>query len=148
MPVPELDDHGLLPAGVHDCTIDELRARFGSFQTSDRRPRLFEKLQALVSEAWSAPLGRWFVVDGSFVTSKPEPNDIDLLLVLPIGHDLRSDLGPAQYHLVSKKSVRRRYGFDIIAVRENTTEYEEAVAFFQQVRGQRGLRKGLLRLAL
>jgi len=93
-------------------------------------------------------MARWLIIDGSFVTAKPDPNDIDLILVLAPLHDLRADLLPAQYNLVSRKSVRRRYGFDIIAVRENTPEYDEALAFFQQVRGQRALRKGLLRLAL
>jgi len=93
-------------------------------------------------------MARWLIIDGSFVTAKPDPNDIDLILVLAPLHDLRADLLPTQYNLVSRKSVRRRYGFDIIAVRENTPEYDEALAFFQQVRGQRALRKGLLRLAL
>jgi len=49
---------------------------------------------------------------------------------------------------VSSRSVRRRYGFDIVVVREYTVEYEEAVAFFQQVRGQPALRKGILKLTL
>jgi hypothetical protein len=47
-----------------------------------------------------------------------------------------------------KRRVQKRFGFDIIVVRENTLEYEEAVAFFQQVRGERPARKGILRLAL
>jgi hypothetical protein len=55
---------------------------------------------------------------------------------------------PAQYTLISKRSVQRRYGFDIVAVRANSVEYDEAVAFFQQVRHQPALRKGILRLNL
>ena len=88
------------------------------------------------------------LIDGSFVTAKSDPNDIDLVIVLPLARDVGADLRPAQYALVSKKSVQKRYGFDIVAVRENTLEYDEAVAFFQQVRGQSALRKGVLRLAL
>ena len=148
MPIPPLDEHGLLPVGVHDCTIDELRARFGSFQHTDRRPQLIQKLQNLVAEARLGGFVRGLLVDGSFVTAKSDPNDIDLVIILPLTHDVGADLRPAQYALVSKKSVQRRYGFDIVAVRENTLEYDEAVAFFQQVRGQRALRKGLLRLSL
>jgi len=148
MPIPAVDEHGLLPMGVHDCTLEEMRLRFGSFQTTDRRPNLFQKLCALVAEAQAARFARCLLIDGSFVTANPDPNDIDLVLVLPRPHDLEADLSPAQYHLVSKRSVQRRYNFDIVAVRENTLEYDEAVAFFQQVRGQPTLRKGLLRLAL
>jgi len=148
MPIPPLDQHGLLSAGIHDCALDELKAKFGSFQISDQRPKLFQKLLAFVVEAQSARFARCLLIDGSFVTAKADPNDIDLVLVLPRTHDLKSDLSPAQYNLVSKRSVQRRYGFDMVAVREDTAEYAEAAAFFHQVRGQPALRKGLLRLAL
>lgn len=133
-----------LPVG----TLDELEARFGSFQQSDRRAKLFAKLQAFLAEANASRIVVSLIVNGSFVTARPDPNDIDLALVLPLAHDLKADLSPAQYNLVSKRRVQRRYGFDIVAVRENTLEYGEAVAFFQQVRGQPALRKGLLRLEL
>jgi hypothetical protein len=32
----------LLPEGIHDCTLDEIGARFGRFQTTDRRVHLFK----------------------------------------------------------------------------------------------------------
>lgn len=145
MPIPPLDQYGLLPVGVHDCTLDEIKTTFGLFQTSDRRPKLFQKLQELISEARFA---RSLLVDGSFVTAKPDPNDIDLVLVLPVSHDLTADLPLAQYNLVSKRRVQRRFGFDRIAVREGTLEHDEAVVFFQQVRHRPTLRKGILRLLL
>jgi hypothetical protein len=138
----------LLPVGVHDCTLEEIRARFGSFQGTDHRTRLFQKLQDLVAEARAAKFCRSLLVDGSFATAKLNPNDIDLVLVLPLEHDVEADLTPAAYALVSKKRVQKRFGFDIVSVREQTPEYDEAVAFFQQVRGQRAFRKGILKLAL
>jgi hypothetical protein len=73
MPIPGLNDAGLLPPGVHDCTLDELRQRFGVFQTTDRRPKLFDKLQQLVQEAWATGFVAEIIVDGSFVTAKPDP---------------------------------------------------------------------------
>jgi hypothetical protein len=148
MPIPSLDAHGLLPVGLHDCTLEEIKVRFGAFQDSDQRPQLFQKLQALVAEARAAGFARSLLIDGSFATAKPDPNDIDLALVLPRTHDVGADLPPAQYNLVSRRRVQKRYGFDIVAVRENTVEFDEAVAFFQQVRHQPDLRKGMLRLLL
>ena len=50
MAIPALTRNGLLPAGVYDCTLEELRLRFGTFQGSDRRPQLFSRLAQLVSE--------------------------------------------------------------------------------------------------
>src|SRR6266581_4212971 len=103
MPIPALESSGLLPVGVHDCTLGEVRSRFGSFQGSDGRPRLFAKLEAFVAEARASQIVRSLLVDGSFVTTKPTPNDIDLIVVVPGDHDLAADLRPAAYNAVSKK---------------------------------------------
>ena len=88
------------------------------------------------------------MIDGSFVTAEPEPNDIDLIVIIQGDYDFAVDLLPSQYNVVSKTRVRKRFGFDLVAVRENTAELDDAVAFFQQVRGRPGLRKGILKLTL
>ena len=106
------------------------------------------KLEAFVAESRAAGFALCLLVDGSFVTAERNPHDIDLVLVLPVGHDVSADLPPFQYNLVSRSRVRSRYGFDIATVGESTSEYDDAVAFFQQVRRQRALRKGLLRIPL
>lgn len=51
MPIPKLRKDGWLPVGVHDCTLEDIRKRFGSFTTSDHRVRLFEKLDELLNNA-------------------------------------------------------------------------------------------------
>jgi hypothetical protein len=148
MPVPAFNEHGFLPPGVHDCTMDEIRVRFGSFQGTDRRAQLFAKLMTVHSEAKVAGIVRAIIVDGSFVTAKPDPNDIDLVIVVASDHDLAADLGPAAYNIISKKHVQRRFGFDMVAVREGTLEYDDATTFFQHVRRQPALRKGILWVGL
>src|SRR6267142_5454204 len=146
MPIPVLDQDGLLPAGVPDCTLSEIRSRFGSFQKSDRRPRLFARLETFVAEAIAAGLIRVLIVDGSFVTEIPSPNDIDLIVVVESQHDFSADISPKAYNILSKNSVRRRFGFDLLVARENSVEYNDWVEFFQQVRLEPGRRKGILRL--
>jgi hypothetical protein len=89
MSIPALDQNGLLPMGIHDCNLDEVKSRFGSFQISDRRDRLFRTLERLVAEARAAQFARSLLVDGSFVTDQLSPNDVDLVLVLPRTHDVR-----------------------------------------------------------
>ena len=148
MPIPPLDQNGFLPVGIHDCALAEIKARFGTFQGSDRRSRLVAQLEAFLAEAAKTGLVVGVVVEGSFVTAVPEPNDIDLIVVVAAGHDLRADLGPTAYNIVSKKRVRTRFGFDIVAVREDSLEFDEAVGFFEQVRGGASRRKGLLRVRL
>ena len=141
--IPPLDENGFLPVGVFDCTLNEIKARFGSFQTSDRRPKLFQEFSSFLAEVRSAQFAVAILLDGSFTSAKAKPNDIDLVLILQPTHDLTADLSQSQYNLVSRRSVQRRYGFDIVVVRDGTSEMDEAVAFFTQVRGAPMLRKGL-----
>ena len=110
MPIPSLTAAGFLPAGVHICELDEARVRFGGFQGSDRRPNLMGKLETFLTEVRASKIVQAVIVNGSFVTSQETPNDIDLLLVLPTGHDFRADLRPGQYMVVNRRRVRRNYG--------------------------------------
>jgi len=146
MPIPPFSLGGVLPEGIHDCTFEELRRRFGSFQASDRRPKLFAKLESFFAEVRVSGLARYVLIDGSFATAKSQPNDIDLILIIAGDYDFATDLAPSQYNILSKTRVRKRFGFDLIAVRENTVELHEAVAFFEQVRGNSSGRKGILKL--
>ena len=97
-----------------------------------------------LSPIHAAELVRSILVDGSFVTSNPDPNDIDLVVVVSSAHDFVADLLPSQYNVLSKFRVRKQFGFDMVAVREDTTEFDEAAAFFQQVRNRPHLRKGIV----
>ncbi|MBI2926746.1 MAG: hypothetical protein HYY24_13700 [Verrucomicrobia bacterium] len=96
MPIPPLDQDGFLPIGVHECTLGEIKGRFGVFRGSDRRPQLFARLQAFLSEAKACGLVVSVVVDGSFVSAKPEPNDIDLIVAVVPGHSFAVDLSPSE----------------------------------------------------
>ena len=82
MPIPSLTAIGLLPAGTHDCTIDEIKNTFGVFRSSDRRILMTQKLEEYLGLLKTADVGELLYVDGSYVTGKEEPGDIDLLLIL------------------------------------------------------------------
>ncbi len=138
----------MLPEGIHDCTLAEARARFGGFQGSDRRPNLWSRFVEFHDEAKASGIVDEVVLDGSFVTAKPAPNDIDLIVAVIATHDFAADLPPHQYNVLAEKRVQRRFGFDIVVVRNGTENLDEAVQFFSQVRHQPGRRKGLRRLKL
>ena len=146
MPIPDFDERGLLPAGVHDCTVAEIAARFGVFQSSDQRPRLMAKLMEFLEEVRASGIVREVLVDGSFVTAAPGPNDVDLIMVVARSHNFAGDLNPTAYNAVSKRRVQRRYGFDMLVAREGSVEYGRWVEFFQQVRLEPAATKGILRL--
>jgi hypothetical protein len=146
--IPSSNSSGLLPKGIYQCTLDELRARFGSFQGSDIRLRLMQKLESFLQELRSAGIVRALIVDGSFVTTKMAPNDIDLLIVLPTGHDFRADLPLAQYKVVDSRRVKRVYGLDVFVVEEGSADYAALIQLFHRVRLQPRLTKGILRIEL
>lgn len=92
--IPELTKSGVLPPGVHDGTVQEVERRFGRFQGSDRRPRLWSRLREFITLAADSGLIEAVIVDGSFITAVADPNDIDLVVVLPESHDLGGDVPP------------------------------------------------------
>ena len=148
MPIPDFDADGLLPAGVHDVTVEDIRVRFGVFRGGEQRPILMAKLEAFIAEARSSEVIVEVLVDGSFVTAKPDPNDVDLILIVPSAHDFAADLSPQAYNVLSKRRVQRRYGFDLLVARRASLEYGRWIEFFEQVRLETGRRKGILRLCL
>lgn len=88
------------------------------------------------------------LVDGSFVTAISDPNDIDLVLLVSAGYDFSTDLAPMVYNLLAQHRVRRRFGFDIVVVKNGSENFEQAVSFFQQVKQRPGVMKGILRIKL
>lgn len=48
--IPEFNEDGLLPPGIHRATLEEFKERFVIFNRSDRRLRVFEGLNQLIQE--------------------------------------------------------------------------------------------------
>src|SRR5882724_10760907 len=146
MSIPALTPAGLLLPGVYDCTLAEVRERFGMFQESDQRPRLFARLEELFLTMQRSGTFESMVVDGSFVTIKARPHDVDLIAVLLPGHDFERDLPISEYALVSRAMLHRRFGFDVLVVERGSHLYNTYLEFFSRVRDNPDVRKGLLRL--
>ncbi|MCP4513894.1 MAG: hypothetical protein GY824_01520, partial [Delftia sp.] len=68
------NEDGNLPPGVHQADWDELTQRFG---WTGRRRELLAGLEAALEPLREAGCRRVFV-NGSFVTDKDEPGDIDV----------------------------------------------------------------------
>lgn len=76
--LPPLDDQGNLPVGIHRCTTEELAARFGS--GSEERATEMSELLLFIEAARKAGVRR-LMVNGSFVTGKLAPNDVDVVFL-------------------------------------------------------------------
>lgn len=78
MGLPAFDDFGNLPPGIHPCSVAELVARFGG--GSDERDAEISELLNFIEAAKTAGVRR-LMVNGSFVTGKLAPNDVDVVLL-------------------------------------------------------------------
>ncbi len=77
--IPEFNDVGYLPPGVHLASLDEIAARFG--QESEIRQAQMDSVRWLIDMAKKAGVQR-LIINGSFVTDASEPNDVDCALLL------------------------------------------------------------------
>lgn len=89
--VPDLNEEGFLPPGIHMATTFDVTNRFGV--GSDQRRSCCEAFQSLVRNCRQAGIRR-LLVGGSFVTNHPEPGDVDCILVG--GQTFRRDSEAAQ----------------------------------------------------
>jgi hypothetical protein len=80
VPVPEFDRAGDLPLGVHQASLDEVVIRFG--QSTMQRQVVTARLRRVYQLASSTGKLERFIIFGSYVTAKPNPNDVDIILVM------------------------------------------------------------------
>lgn len=90
---PDFNDAGDLPVGIHQATLGEVTQHFGT--GSLRREMVARRLERIYSFARSTgELGR-FVIFGSFVTTKPEPDDVDIFMLMEDTFDSSKVTGEA-----------------------------------------------------
>lgn len=79
--------NGVLAAGFHDCTYDEFYVTFvDEFATSQRRKLIADTLLAFSKDVFAIGIPCEFWVDGSYATTKVNPNDADIILFFQYQH--------------------------------------------------------------
>lgn len=75
-----MNEHGLLPPGIHSCTLQEAE---DAFCWNGHRRTLWEKFKQALGEFRALGFSRHaLIVDGSFVTDKDMPGDVEVLIDL------------------------------------------------------------------
>lgn len=90
---PEFDGDGDLPVGIHQATLAEVSQHFGT--GSLRREMIARRLERIHKFAQSTEQLARFVIFGSFVTAKSEPNDVDIFMLMEDTFDSRTVTGEA-----------------------------------------------------
>ena len=141
--IPNFDDNGNLPKGVYEVSITEIENKL---TWTKKRKELFSGLVAAVSNLKSAGV-RYVYIDGSFTTSKDEPNDIDGCWVP--NRDIKKSIIDKVF--IDREPPRERmfekYGVDFLIAGLDFGKAGRTIEdFFQEDRS--GARKGIILLDL
>jgi hypothetical protein len=98
MPIPELRPDGYLPEGLFFATEAEAETAFGTVNV--RRQTLMRRLSYFLQLARAAGTLRFFV-NGSFVTAKPEPGDVDAVCLVPTGWSAETSVTTGELYEVA-----------------------------------------------
>ena len=81
MPLPALRADGSLPPGIHHASLSEV---FNSFpSTTTRRQALNQALTFCMATIQRLRLADQIALDGSYITAKPDPSDVDMVVLTP-----------------------------------------------------------------
>jgi hypothetical protein len=140
MPLPDLTDSGELPLGVHRASLRETLNRFAIGHP--QRIAVGERLKRIHRVAAATGHVVRFVVFGSFVTDKPEPNDVDVFLIMDDSFDGDTLRGESAL-LFDHAAADVHFGASIFWVRQLAAVGGEqpTVEYWQAKRGggQRGI---------
>jgi len=135
--LPKFNERGYLPPGLHRSDLAEVQQRFGS---SDKRQELLRGLYDFVKVARRVGAKK-LILDGSFVTGKESPADIDAILVVPDNFDTIT----REAHILLESPIR--FHIHIFPVQEGDEEsFQQWVKFFGHDRSDEP--KGLVEVLL
>ena len=140
--IPEFDHRGELPVGIHRATLDEVQARFAG-NTPQRRLVTTRLVRIFDLARRTGKLER-MIIFGSYVTATPDPNDVDIILVMR--DDFReADYGDDVLPLLDHIRAQRELGASVFWTRTGAVLLEtvdEFVAHWQITRDMR--RRGIV----
>jgi hypothetical protein len=140
--IPQFTGEGLLPPGVYETNLEELEEKMG---WSRKRRGLLEGLEETLELTASRGVVRVYL-DGSFVTDKDRPNDVDGC------YDLAEDVSAEDLRRLApifppnpsnRAEAKRRFGVDLFpAAATELGSGQPFLRFFQTDRD--GRERGLL----
>ena len=141
MSLPPFDTEGEFPVGIHQATLEEVVTRFGS--GTAQREEVTARLRRIYTLAQATGSLERFILFGSYITDKPSPNDVDIVLIMRNDFQLGTcseEAGKLFNHL----QATQEFGASIFWVRPSMLvleTVEEFVAHWQIKRDhtQRGI---------
>ena len=91
---PKFNINGDLPRGIHKASLSDVIEHFG--KGNFQRAILAQRLDRIYDIAVETGQMARFIIFGSFVTDKPNPQDLDIFLLMEDTFDIRQVAGEAQ----------------------------------------------------
>ena len=142
MPLPNLNHEGELPEGIHPATIDEVVSQFGS--GTEQRMIATEHLKRIYELAKETEHLQQLLIFGSYITSKPKPNDIDVVLIFDDDFDMAACSEEVK-KLLNHQQAATEFGASVFWIRPSLLFLEtldEFIAGWQVKRD--GTRRGII----
>ena len=142
MPLPDFDASGDLPPGVHRATLNEMIQRFGS--AGGQRGICTLRLSHVHELAKRTGYLQRFIIFGSYVTVEPNPNDIDVILVMDDAFRLE-ECSIESRGLFDHALAQARFGASIFWIRPGLLideGIEDFIAYWQLKRD--GSKRGIV----
>ena len=144
MTLPELNEQGELPPGVHQATLYEVTTRFG--KEAGQRLKVTDRLKRIYQIARATGKLERLIIFGSYVTVKPEPNDVDIVLIFSDDFDV-STCSEETRLLLDHGRAADVFGASIFWIRPSlllSETLEEFIAGWQVKRDQ--TRRGIVEI--
>ena len=136
--LPAFNESGDLPPGVHRAPLDEIIAVFGT--GSAQRRIVAQRLQHIRDEALHTGHVARFVLFGSFITAHPDPNDVDVFLVMDDAFNVEEIEGEAAI-LFNHMLAQAWFGASVFWIRQSAAfGGEEAMIEHWQIKRDGSLR--------
>ncbi len=138
---PAFDDNGDLPLGIHQAIISDVLQYFGT--SNLQRHIVGRRLERVYNLAQGTGQLARFVVFGSFVTAKPEPNDVDVFMLMEDTFEMSRVTGEAAV-IFDHMAAHSAEGASVFWIRRVAAigGEEEAIADWQVKRG--GGKRGIV----
>jgi hypothetical protein len=138
--IPDFNKHGNLPAGIYRESIDDIEKRFGL--NSKKRISLFSNFRNFLELIMPFKTNiKQFILDGSFVTAKENPGDIDCIILI----NNNTILTPETIDKLA--NAKKLYNIHLFIFKEiNISNYKKFLDFFSKNRDLKP--KGVLEVLL
>jgi len=138
---PIFDEEGYI-SPTQTCNEAEITLCFG---WNENRRKLLARIRNWIELA-RAVKARRLLLDGSFVTAKEHPGDVDAVVLLPVDFRLQLQAGNSEALELAKVFLSREPK-ELFAA-EDEEDWWEWFEFFSRTRERTGRRKGLIEVTL